>query len=128
MKEHRELAQLKLLSAPELGRDFTMVWDDCFVTPADMRRKSRHGAPSRVGDAVVGHIAPALAAHLRRGLGAGHSVTFCFVHFHMNTWVGGSDQHMNEVCLFTTLDMSSLLASPPSKVYGGLGGESCTSL
>ena len=80
-----------------------------------------------MGDAVIDHIAPALAEHLRRGL-TGHKVTFCFVHFKTNTWVGGSDSHLNEVCLFTTLDLSTLLALPKSTVYGGLGGENCTML
>ena len=123
--EHRELVRLGLLRNPVHGREFTMVWDDCFVTPPEKRTSSTH---RRVGDAVVDHVAPALAEYLRRGLAAEHSVTFCFVHFKMATWVGGGSQGLNEVCLFTTLDISSLLAMQKDESYGGLGGEKCTRL
>ena len=55
-------------------------------------------------------------------------VTFCFIHFFMSAWVGGDSRTKDPVCLLTTLNVSTLLALPKSKAYGGLGGEKCTDL
>jgi len=129
-KEHHELMQLGLLLAPKRGRDFTMVWDDCFVTPAQKRRAA-HKDPKKVGDAVVGQVAPAIAAYLKGRLPGKHSRKFCFVTFRMATWVAldpSAPKSLNEVCLLTTLDISSLLTLPPNTAYGGLGGQNCTTL
>ena len=121
-KEQEKLTQLGLLQPPVRGREFTMVWDDCFV------RESGHARFPDVGNAVVGHVARAVANHLRSGL-SGHNVTFCFIHFFMSAWQGGDYQNsgsQHAVCLLTTLDVSTLLALPKNETHGGLGGEKCT--